>query len=769
MCRALKLQIANGFLEPGAATFLDGLDAIPTSVIDYMLFLEPMYNNGRIERFEVLPPLLQLDHTPIRAVVQCEVFMEKVSKQKQSRLKYAQMPAERNPNAADLLLKHLTQTCVSSKKSIRISPTILLPESRNSSNLRRQMTILSTSPMFRSDTVMIQAYKALAKERMRVLKAARIEASRRKRDELLSCQGNCEYWDFIRAVRGRKAEVLVDSLAAEAHFRQLLNVQDLGALPLLPQGFDEFSYNEQDAVPELDDPIDPDEVKRALKKMKNSANGEDCISVAELRHLKPDDIALFFHKLSVTPDDSLPSSWLRSILVPIPKPGGDKSNPKSLRGLSVQTAIRRLYSRCLVPRFAAWMEQSGLVPPTQSGFRKGYCTTDNLIIIRTLHERLLTSKKTFYLAFIDLKKAFDNVDRPSLWRLLHCCGAFGSLLRTLRKLYCNTSTSLRIAGRYSAPFMVDKGVLQGDPLSPILFIMYIGELALQHPDDPILAQLSIPQALLADDIALPSTTHQGLQLKLDTMTAFFSGLGMRVNVNKSKIMRLGYVRSGPNYSHSFTVNGLFLEEVKQFKYVGYLIEGGKSMRWRTSAYVDKCIHKARTVATSLLQLRRYIGPSNADFIMRFYQNLVDPYFVFASEVSIDVSKSQEQQMDQVLLQYMRSSMGLPSRSIRILPLLDNAVFDVRCRRIELAARFVEYAWRCDEDGPVHRALLDSMDLHDSTAYKHAWFGLFASRVAALGVDPTPRRGLAMDVKRSIVKLMKSEWEILRGSSRIEIH
>lgn len=62
-----------------------------------------------------------------------------------------------------------------------------------------------------------------------------------------------------------------------------------------------------------------------------------------------------------------------------------------------------------------------------------------------------------------------------------------------------------------------------------------------------------------------------------------------------------------------------------------------------------------------------------------------------------------------------------------------------------------------------------MDLHDSTAYKYSWFGSFASKVAALGVDPTPRRGLAMDVKRFMVKLMKSEWEILRGSSRMEMH
>lgn len=796
LCRCLHLQIANGCLEPGAATFLgETLQSPPTSVIDYMLFSQCLYETDRISSFRVLPPLLHLDHCPIGASI--SVLVTPLRKSRRTRLKFAHMPPDGVANEADLLLKDLMKECSADGPLKRVNPALLIPECASSAILRRRMSLLTGMPGFRENPALLDAYRGLSKQRIALQRTARKESLQKQRQQLLDCQGKREYWDFVRAIRGKKSRFEVDAGDAELHFRKLLNSlppppgaalasQPLPSPVLATLSPDssayDFSYSPEEAVPLLNDPITPDEVEDALKKMKNSANGEDRISVKALRHLDSDQIALFFYEVCNTEDGCLPASWNRSILIPIPKPGskgakGDCVEPKNLRGLSVQTLIRRLYSRCLVPRLVRWIEQTSLVYPTQTGFCKGFRTTDNLVILRTLHERLLASKQTLFLAFVDLEKAFDNVNRNKLWRLLHDRGGKGALVDSLHKLYRNTTTTLRLRGRYSPLFSVDKGVLQGDPLSPILFIMYIAEVTtvLSHPDDPKLNGLSVPDALLADDIMLPSTSAIGLQHKLDRMNAFFATLDMRVNPRKSKIMRMGCVKTidGANQlipPPQFFVNDVLIEEVTEFKFVGYNVIGGKSAKWQTSNYIEKCLHKARTVATSLIQLRRYIGPSNADFMMRLWANLADPYFVFAAEVSFDVAASQANQMDQVLLQYLRSAMGLPPKSIRILPLMDNAVFEVRHRRLELTARFVEYAFECSDDRPVKNALMDSMDLYRANAYKHGWYGSFASRVAALDVDPTPRRGLAAAVRKGIIKLMTTEWELLRSvASRMEIH
>lgn len=54
LCRCLHLQIANGFLEPGLATFLGDSSPgspAPTSVIDYMLFSQALHERGRVTKF----------------------------------------------------------------------------------------------------------------------------------------------------------------------------------------------------------------------------------------------------------------------------------------------------------------------------------------------------------------------------------------------------------------------------------------------------------------------------------------------------------------------------------------------------------------------------------------------------------------------------------------------------------------------------------------------------------------------------------------------
>lgn len=578
------------------------------------------------------------------------------------------------------------------------------------------------------------------------------------RHHLLGVQGRREYWNFVRSVRGAKNFVETDGPVTERHFRSLLGVDFDAALDAT-----DYSYNPEDVVECLDSPIEPWEVKKALHKMRNSACGEDRISASALKKLECDDIASFFAKLNSI--DDLPVSWARSVLVPIPKAGKDCSKPGNLRGLSVQTCIRRLYSRCLLPRLMSWVNSSNSLPEAQTGFCKGYRTTDNLAIMRALHERCAHNRVDLFVAFVDVEKAFDNVSRARLWGMLHSKGAKGQLIVQLRKLYRDTSTVLRLRGRYSEPFDVSRGVLQGDPLSPILFIFYIADLDTSHPDDPVLddGNFSVAETLIADDTAFPSTTALGLQYKLDTCYKFYKKIGLNINADKSKIMRLVSITRRP---YVFYIEDRPLEEVLSFKYIGYTLEGwspSRGLRWRSKAYVEKVVKRTRSVATSLLQLRRFLGPTNADFMMRFYCNLVDCYFVFAAEVSFNTTQALEREMDQILVGYAKASLGLAPNAIRLLCLFDNAVFEVHHRRLQLAARFFEYAHLCGAGRAVFHALEDSMRLPDG------WYAAFAARCQRLDVDPKPRRGLAVAVSLAIKRQINDAWKALILGSRMGVH
>lgn len=562
ICRDHGLVIVNGsaFEPMGRPTFfLNG--SLSNTVIDYVLASFETFSDSLVA-MSILPPILNLDHAPVCLVI--DVVLPAVSLSL-SNLKHSQIinPVRNVRTVADSLLERLVVSCHKELSGTAVR-ALKASDSATTGWLRRELNHIGRIPGFYNDPALVGTYKAKQRE-FTCLRNKREEGRRKSlRAQLLQIQGRKEYWDFVRSIRGSDGVVETDGPSTERHFRALL-----GNFAEAPQA--DYSYRVGEVVGCLDLPIEPWEVRRALVKMKNSACGEDRISAGELRKLEVDDIARFFAELDSI--DDLPESWTRLVLVPIPKPGKDRADPANLRGLLVQTAIRRLYSRCLLPRLMQWIDDVGALPEFQTGFWKGYRTTDNLAIMRALQERCVADHKDLFVAFIDVEKAFDNVSRALLWSMLHRKGAKGQLIVQLRKLYHDTSTVLRLCGRYSESFKVTKGVLQGDPLLPILFVFYIAELDTSHVDDATLdsGNLRVSETLIADDTAFPSTSALGLQFKLNSCFEFYRSIGLKINAGKSKVLRLVSFTRRP---HVFYIEDSPLEEVQSFKYIGYMLESG---------------------------------------------------------------------------------------------------------------------------------------------------------------------------------------------------
>lgn len=80
------------------------------------------------------------------------------------------------------------------------------------------------------------------------------------------------------------------------------------------------------------------------------------------------------------------------------------------------------------------------------------------------------------MVYIDLKAVFDLSDRRILWAQLCKYGAEGRLVEILKELYLSPETALRVNGRFSDIYQLPLGVLQGDLISPLLFVVYISAL-----------------------------------------------------------------------------------------------------------------------------------------------------------------------------------------------------------------------------------------------------------------------------------------------------
>ena len=135
-----------------------------------------------------------------------------------------------------------------------------------------------------------------------------------------------------------------------------------------------------------------------------------------------------------------------------------------------------------------------------------------------------------YAAFVDLEKAFGRVPRKVLWWSLRKLGVDEWVIRLVKAMYRNAQSSVQVNGPSSEPFKVTVGAHQGPVLSPLLFITVMEALSREF-------RVSCPWELLyADDLAILSDSLADLKNRLAAWKTSLEPHGLRVNVEKTKIM-----------------------------------------------------------------------------------------------------------------------------------------------------------------------------------------------------------------------------------------
>lgn len=109
----------------------------------------------------------------------------------------------------------------------------------------------------------------------------------------------------------------------------------------------------------------------------------------------------------------IPEEWRISIVIPIHK-RGDKEKAGNYRGISLLCTAYKIYPEILRKRLEREVEEKGILPESQAGFKKGRATVDNVFILDHLvqrEKRKEKKNKKIYTLFVDLKTAFDNINR----------------------------------------------------------------------------------------------------------------------------------------------------------------------------------------------------------------------------------------------------------------------------------------------------------------------------------------------------------------------
>ena len=162
-------------------------------------------------------------------------------------------------------------------------------------------------------------------------------------------------------------------------------------------------------------------VKEAIRRLKSGKLPVSMKYRAIFLKTAEDIVAPFLTKLFNKLYDSgyFPAEWTRSVIIPLFKKG-DASNPDNYRGISLLSVISKVFTSILNKRLYKWAEDEQKICEEQTGFRKHYSTTDHIYTLVSMIINCLYGprRRKLYVGFLDYLKAFDSVDRYSLWKIL---------------------------------------------------------------------------------------------------------------------------------------------------------------------------------------------------------------------------------------------------------------------------------------------------------------------------------------------------------------
>ena len=164
-----------------------------------------------------------------------------------------------------------------------------------------------------------------------------------------------------------------------------------------------------------------DEILLAIKQQKSGkAAGPDNIPPEALKQAEEINTEVL-HMLfkDIWEKEDIPNDWREGYIVKIPKKG-DLSQCSNYRGISLLSVPGKIFNRVILNRLKNAVDPK--LRDNQAGFRRGRSCTDQIATLRIILEQSLEWRSPLYVNFVDYEKAFDSVDRTSLWKLLRHYG-----------------------------------------------------------------------------------------------------------------------------------------------------------------------------------------------------------------------------------------------------------------------------------------------------------------------------------------------------------
>ena len=308
---------------------------------------------------------------------------------------------------------------------------------------------------------------------------------------------------------------------------------------------DDMPLLSDDSKNKLNRPITKAEVLTSLKSLNlNRSPGYDGLP-AEFYVVFFNDICdMLLDSFHFSFEQGFMSSTQRTgIITLLPKKDRDPYFVKNHRPISLLNTDYKIIAKVMANRLKIFLHE--IINDDQTGFMKGRNIGCNIRTIINLIEYCDGNDIPGSIVLLDIEKAFDSVEHDYLFEVLEAFNLGSNFIQWIKTFYCNRKSYISNNGFLSEGIDMERGIFQGCPISPLLFLCAIEVLALSIRNNKNICGIKVGDvekkvSLLADD------TTCFLNGDLDSFTNLFNVLrdfgslsGCKINMSKSEAIHIG--------------------------------------------------------------------------------------------------------------------------------------------------------------------------------------------------------------------------------------